>query len=207
MNDPLIIKVNPIIVYPECITNYNEQDCFNCEQLGICNSPRSWCVKPYYNHPKGCPNYGVCDGCPPNVPMIDQVFNIDEEIYLVITEFDLKTHMNILEKKHPDWNYYQLANLRYWQAKSINTNNYEVAKFLNNNPDLVSTNWIESMGVDLIQTLEQYDIDLSFGKELFFPKRITLVGNIYRDALDIYGLDIETFKVRDLYSRKLTIKK
>lgn len=50
----IIVQVNPVIDY----------------------SVRGLCVKPYYNHPKGCPNFNKKKGCPPNAELFDKVYDL-----------------------------------------------------------------------------------------------------------------------------------
>ena len=81
-----IYKVNPIIIYPECILDHGYQD--------NCLSPRSMCIRPYKNHKNGCPNFGKLPTCPPNIPcMYDQAFDISD-VYAVVTKFYLEEYFN-----------------------------------------------------------------------------------------------------------------
>lgn len=34
---------------------------------------RALCVKPYYNHKKGCPNFNKKAGCPPGIGFFDKM--------------------------------------------------------------------------------------------------------------------------------------
>ena len=52
------------------------------------------------------------EGCPPNIPMFDQVYDLTKPIYLIINEFNLLEHVNSIKKIHPDWSSYQLYNQR-----------------------------------------------------------------------------------------------
>jgi predicted metal-binding protein len=77
-----------------------------------------WCKLPYPNHPNGCPNFGKRKGCPPNTPNADKFFDLSKPLYLVYGEFDLKTHMKSMLRKHPNWSERQLRNVLYWQPRS-----------------------------------------------------------------------------------------
>lgn len=33
------------------------------------------CLDPYYDHPKGCPNWDMKDGCPPNIRFFPNVYS------------------------------------------------------------------------------------------------------------------------------------
>lgn len=187
--DKTILKVKPVIIYPTCISVGERQDCFNCEIKYECISPRSICIKPYHNHPNGCPNFGKKDGCPPNTPMFDQVFDCDD-IYAIVTEFDLGSHYDKMKLLHPNWTHYQLINSRYWQGKDRKCHKEALEEFCNLY-DYVVTNWAESMGVDLIETLKKVNMTLKFPVE-DTVKRVSLAGKILDGALDKYELSICT---------------
>ena len=91
--DDLLIKVNPVIDY----------------------TVRALCVEPYEAHPKGCPNVGKCDRCPPEAPLFDRFFDTSKPIYAIVNEFDLGSHVERLRVKHPDWSERQLRCVLYWQ--------------------------------------------------------------------------------------------
>lgn len=80
-------------MYPECIKQGFKEDCISCKVTEDCDSPRGWCIKPYRNHPKGCKNHGNKEGCPPNVPMLWDVFDKSKSIYLGINEYDMVEHI------------------------------------------------------------------------------------------------------------------
>ena len=201
-----VVQVNPIIVYPKCILNGLKQDCFNCSNIETCNSPRSMCIRAYHNHPKGCPNFGKKDGCPPNIPMFDQVYDVNKPVYLIINEFNLLEHTNNMKKIHPDWSNYQLYNSRYWQGKIISTNKKVSYAWVNQHPNLVLTNWVENMGVDLVKTLKQVDIDLVFKEKLEIARRISCAGEILNYSLEQYNLFVTDINKND-YKVKILTKK
>ena len=78
-----------------------------------------WCGLPYPGHPKGCPNYYTGrPQCPPAAPYITKIMDLDREVYLVHSHFDLEHHMNKMKLRHPQWTERQLRNVLYWQPKS-----------------------------------------------------------------------------------------
>jgi len=77
-----------------------------------------WCRLPYQRHPKGCPNYGKKDICPPKAPYITEVLNINRPMYLVFSEYDLGAHVEKMRKRHPTWTEAGLRNVLYWQQSS-----------------------------------------------------------------------------------------
>ena len=202
-----VAKVNPVVVYPNCILNGEKQHCFDCSNIKNCDSPRSMCIRPYHNHPKGCPNFGKKEGCPPNIPMFDQVYDLTKPIYLIINEFNLLEHVNSIKKIHPDWSSYQLYNSRYWQGKSVSINKKVSYAWLNAHPNLVLTNWVENMGVDLIKTLRQVNIDLIFNEKLEIARRISCVGEVIFESLDKFDLYVDNINQKNYNVKVLTKKK
>jgi len=202
-----VVEVNPVVIYPKCILNGQKQHCFDCSNFENCDSPRSMCIRPYHNHPKGCPNFGKKEGCPPNIPMFDQVYDINKPIYLIINEFNLLEHVNNMKKTHPDWSNYQLYNSRYWQGKSISVNKKVSYAWINEHSNLVLTNWVENMGVDLVKTLKQSDIDLVFKEKLEIARRISCAGEVLLDSLDKYDLYVDNINQNNCNAKVLTKKK
>lgn len=81
---------------------------------------RTWCKLPYPGHKHGCPMYGKKDGCPPNVPYVTEVLDLDKPVWFVYSEFDLSAHVGNMRAKHPLWSERQLRCCLYWQRKSRN---------------------------------------------------------------------------------------
>ena len=57
------------------------------------------CKKPYYGHSKGCPNYGKRKDCPPNLPLLDEIFDFEKDIYLIYTIFPIGEFAEKMKKK------------------------------------------------------------------------------------------------------------
>jgi len=79
-------------------------------------SVRGLCVRPYPNHPKGCPNFDKRGTCPPDAPTIGQILDLQRPVYLVYNRFDFGAHVEKMRAKHPDWSQRQLENCLYWQG-------------------------------------------------------------------------------------------
>ncbi len=185
------LKVDPVVVYPECIRQGFKEDCISCNTSSDCDSPRGWCIKPYRNHPKGCNNYGKKEGCPPNVPMFWDVFDKSKSIFLGINDYDMVEHIKKALKNHPEWNEFQASNSRHYQPYMEAINNTALKDWFKDYPNLISTNWIESMGVDLVKTLSNYGIELKFGINLKTVRRVVLMGSLLPNALENNNLIIE----------------
>ncbi len=188
-----IIKVNPIIIYPECIIKNGYQDnCFECDKKNECLSPRSMCIKPYKNHKDGCPNFGKLPTCPPNIPcMYDQVFDTSD-VYAVVTKFNLDEYFAKRRKNRPDLAEGQIRNIRVWQPIALKENDYAISEFYKENPDkkeYVATRLLECMGVDVINTMKEVGIDIKFPVE-DYAYRVSFLAKIYDDALEKYGFEI-----------------
>lgn len=188
-----IEKVKPIIIYPNCLSNGIKQDCFNCGNRNNCISPRSMCLRPYHNHPDGCPNYGIKKGCPPNIEMFDQIYDISKDIFAIITVFDLAEHIKNKKIEHPDWTDFQLRNSRYWQGTDKKNHKPEIKKFneLYSKLNYVVTTWPEGMGVNLIETLKQVNIILKF-PVIDTNYRVSLAGILLDDVLEKYNFAINS---------------
>lgn len=160
------IEVEPIIIYPNCLKSGNIQDCFNCslQKYNKCESPRNLCVKFYKNHKKGCPNYGKKNECPPNAPMFDQVFNLNNPIYAIYSTYDLNAHVQKMHEKHPTWTEAQLLNVLYWQGtarKNLKQKILEFNKLFKDKGYFITTS-PEAMGVDVTHTLQNVGISLEW---------------------------------------------
>ncbi|MBT3397656.1 hypothetical protein HOA55_03290 [archaeon] len=63
---------------------------------------RELCGTPYYGHPRGCPNCGKKDGCPPQ-ELISDYFDFDKDMYIIFTEFPVGEFAERMRATHPDW--------------------------------------------------------------------------------------------------------
>lgn len=191
-----IEKVKPIIIYPNCLSNGIKQDCFNCGNRNNCISPRSMCLRPYHNHPDGCPNYGIKKGCPPNIEMFDQIYDISKDIFAIITVFDLAEHIKNKKIEHPDWTDFQLRNSRYWQGTDKRIHKIAIAEFNKMYPEFTVTKDPEALGVSLIETLKQINIELQF-PTVDKVYRTSLAGIIPSENFEKYNLCIEEGKYKE----------
>jgi len=128
---------------------------------------QSMCKQSYYNHPRGCPNYNKKKGCPPKQKLLFDIFYRD--LYLIYTEFDLKSHVNKLRKIHPNWTERQLHCCLYWQGKVRKYLNKEIELFKANMPKHKVTDCPEAMGVNVTDLM----LD-NAGISLEWPPKITV---------------------------------
>lgn len=86
------------------------------EDIVFSSNIQKLCLKPYPDHPHGCPNFGRKPGCPPRQPAIDRVLDFSRPIYVIWVELNLVKWIKRMKKLHPKLRTYaQRANLRYWQ--------------------------------------------------------------------------------------------
>jgi hypothetical protein len=90
-------------------------DCRITELRLLLKPAATYCVQPYYNHPRGCPNVGRKPGCPPASVRIETVMAMDKPMWVVWNEFDLAAHRLRMLDKHPNWTDRQQDCCLYWQ--------------------------------------------------------------------------------------------
>ena len=132
-------------------------------------SVRSICVKPYHNHPKGCPNHGKRDTCPPKCGRFPYVYDTRQDIWALWAEFDIGAHVERMRKRHPLWTYRQLSCCLYWQGTVRKFLRESIAKWVGENkteyPGLAVTTCPEAMGVNVTATMK------NIGTVLEWPPR------------------------------------
>lgn len=114
---------------------------------------RGYCIIPYHGHPKGCPNFGNHEQCPPKAPLISNFFDLNENLFFVVEEFDLRSYFEQMKVKHPDWTDAQLRNLLYWQGgvrKKLKEKTEQLIRTTGSN--MIYTLLPEAMGVMVINT-------------------------------------------------------
>ncbi len=137
---------------------------------------RGFCKIPYHGHKNGCPNFGKSENCPPKSPIVEDYFDLNKDLYFIVEEFDLESHVNKMKLKHPDWNNIQLKNLLYWQNGVRKRLKQKTEKFINdNNPEMIYTLLPEAMGVMVIDTAQKLGIPIEKNPEKKIFK-ISLVG-------------------------------
>jgi predicted metal-binding protein len=105
------------------------------------------CLLPYEGHPKGCPNYGCRPGCPPNVPLFDEIY--EPQAYLAGIVFDFKGYLEMRRHEHPGWSEKALRNPRHWQGHLRAQRKRFVAEELKSLPGFEAIFNPEAMGVNV----------------------------------------------------------
>lgn len=120
------------------------------------------CRCPYHRHPRGCPNYGKKEGCPPGQPLINAVFDFQKNIYLVYTEFDLASHAAKMKKLYPHWSEYQIYCVLYWQPLARKFQRQEEEKALREfNLDYICCS-PEAHGVNVTELMRRIGVILEW---------------------------------------------
>jgi hypothetical protein len=125
---------------------------------------RALCVRPYSLHPRGCPNVGKCDRCPPQAPLFNNAFDLEQPVYAVVNEFDLAGHIVRMKERNPNWSDRQLRCVLYWQPKARKQLDGRIRRALASDRcrGYAATWCPEGMGVDVTATLELAGITLEW---------------------------------------------
>jgi len=138
-------------------------------------SVRALCVKPYPLHPRGCPNVGKSERCPPAAPGFAHAFDISAPVYVVVNDFDLGGYVSRMAMKHPNWSDAQLRCVLYWQGTARKQLRAKSAAALAGLPGYEATWCPEGMGVDVTATLAQIGIALEW-PPVRVARQVALLG-------------------------------
>lgn len=117
---------------------------------------RGWCKLPYPNHPKGCPNFGKRESCPPKASLFNDV--VDPPFTLVGVKFNLGEWVKEMKEKHPKWSDRQARCCLYWQGKVRKRLREECKKITSNDNKILYCP--EATGVHVFKTCETIGIKL-----------------------------------------------
>ena len=129
----------------------------------IDKSVRGLCKKPYYNHPKGCPNFNKRDDCPSKIQTIEKMIDIEKPIFAIWNIFDFKEHTDRMRIKHPKWSDRQVECCLYWQGTARKQLRSAIKRFLEDkgyNCKILTTP--EACGVNLTATMKNLGIILEW---------------------------------------------
>lgn len=146
------------------------------------NSMGPWCLLPYPNHKKGCPNYAKKKGCP---PFSERYYDlIEPPFFLSVQTFDLGKHAIQMKKRHLNWTDKQCRNLLYWQnkiRKTIKDESYQFASDRGKNFIVLETP--EANGINIFETCKNIGILLNKNPSQIVYK-IMLVGKSIKSRED-----------------------
>lgn len=127
---------------------------FDLIQPVINYSVRDECAKAYHGHPKGCPNFGKRDSCPPRSPKIEQVIDMEKPVYVIYNVFPFGEWIAKMRAAHPGWSDRQCANCLYWQPRARMQLRQEIALFNVEHPGRVVLTCPEACGVNVTATMK-----------------------------------------------------
>lgn len=148
----------------------------------IDHSVRGLCTKTYDRHPKGCPNFGKCDRCPPKAPKFEDVYDLAHPVYAVVNSFPLGIHIRKLKatpKKDGTIRTDAEAEcVLYWQGAARKQLKQCVEKLLSRLPKgYEATQCPEGMGVNVTATLAACGVDLEWPPRNI-ARQVALVGRL-----------------------------
>ncbi len=159
----MIVKIDPLIMpYDRKIQNL--------------------CRVPYHGHPKGCPNHGKKPGCPPNERLIDRYFDMDSDLFVIYSVFNIGEFAERMRKTHPQWKDQprQWYNPRRWQGVARKRQKQEIEAFLEEHPDMAVNTYPEAFGVNVSGLMNNIGIELNWE----WPPEHVLEGKKYLENLD-----------------------
>jgi len=149
------------------------------KNIVIDKSVRGLCRRPYPNHPKGCPNYGKRSTCPPQVKLINEIFDANKGFWIVWVDFDFASHCNNMKTKHPEWTQRQIECCLYWQGtarKMLRGAVDGIWYYLKDQKETWMVNCIpEAMGVNVTETMKLLGVELEWPPKKIVRK-VALLG-------------------------------
>lgn len=126
------------------------------------HSMRGKCKDAYQNHPKGCPNFNKRHDCPPKVPLIGKMFDLDKPVYVIWNVFDFGGHTERMRGKHPEWSERQVECCLYWQGTARKQLKSEIESFTRENGEHLILTTPEACGVNITETMKRIGVDLEW---------------------------------------------
>ena len=123
---------------------------------------RGLCRKPYPGHPRGCPNWGKRDTCPPRRPLLLDLLDLSKPVYCIFNTFDLGCHVAKMRRRHPDWSDRKLRCCLYWQGTARKQLRERAAAFLQARPECIVIYVPEATGVNVTATMASIGIQLQW---------------------------------------------
>lgn len=158
----------------------------NPSRIEYKHSIQNICKAPYYGHPKGCPNFGKKNGCPPEQKLIDEIFDFEKELYLIYTEFMVGEFAEKMKLMHPEWENFprQLYNPRRWQPTARKEHKNEIINFFIQYPNTIVDSSPEAKGVNVSNLMKIIGVELNWK----WPPEHNLENKTYLVSLGGYLL-------------------
>ena len=148
----------------------------------IKHNVRNLCRAKYPGHKDGCPNYDKKEWCPPQAPLFDEYYDMEQPIYIIWNKYDLKTHVDKLKSKYPHWSERQLKCCLYWQPTARKQLKKEIVEFIRNNDGYKITTCPEAMGVNITETMKSIGVELEWPPQTV-TYQIAMAGKIKNKIL------------------------
>jgi len=159
--------IQPVYTSPKLIEQF-QKEIYIYEDVPLQYHTQSeavkMCLKPYYKHPKGCPNFNYKRGCPPKVLNISQQYDT-EKMNIILLKFSFEEYISAKSQIHPDWPLRELANPRHWQGHLRGTLNDYWYAIKDDYPHSSLITSPEAMGINVETTLENMGIHMEWFKE------------------------------------------
>jgi predicted metal-binding protein len=139
----------------------------NPKDISYLNAEK-FCCLPYRNHSHGCPNYGKKVGCPPDISPIEKLLDLNKDLYLIYTEFNIGEHAEKMRRLHPEWTDKQVYCCLYWQPKARKLQRLEEEKFKKEKSINLILTSPEAMGVNITSLMNKIGIKLEWP-----PRKVT----------------------------------
>jgi len=141
---------------------------------------RTLCARPYVGHPKGCPNIGQRDICPPRARLLPELLDLAQPVFAVWSSFDLGAHVERMRAAHPGWSDRQLRCCLYWQSGARKVLREKIRDFLfcssvRDQPGLIVLTCPEACGVNVTATMASVGIVLQWPPQTLVYQ-VALVG-------------------------------
>ena len=120
------------------------------------------CRQTYYNHPKGCPNFGERPDCPPLSFRIQDMLDMTKPTWVIYNRFDFGHHVKRMGDKHPGWTQRQKECCLYWQHTARKQLKMEIQKFLRCHIGFKIISNPEALGINLTATMQDIGIKLEW---------------------------------------------
>jgi len=136
---------------------------------------RKWCTLPYPDHPKGCPNYGKKDVCPPMAPLVSDFIDLSKTHWLAVYRFDIALHEERMQERKAR-SRRQARNPLYWQGWVRARLRDACDGFCRREAEtLVYTLIPEAMGVNVFRTVIPLGLKIKTRPEKYIYK-VALIG-------------------------------
>lgn len=139
------------------------------------------CCKPFYGHPKGCPNFGKKQGCPPCSFLESDFFDFSRDLFVIYTAFKVGEFAERMRQEHPEWKDFprQWYNPRRWQPQARAMHRRDIKEFLSQHPEMFIDYSAEARGVNYTELMRQIGIELKWA----WPPAHVLEGERYKENL------------------------